>query len=265
MSDKKPTSQASPMPALFVGHGSPMNAIEDNAFSRQWAALGQSLPTPKAILCVSAHWQTAGTAVTAMAAPRTIYDFYGFPDALYQVQYPAPGAPDLARRVQEIVRTTSVQLDEQWGLDHGTWSVLRQMYPQADIPTLQLSLDHRQPGSYHYALGVELRALRQEGVLIVGSGNAVHNLREIRFGAPAYPYTIEFDAWVKDRLLAHDHEALYNYQQLGALARQAHPTAEHYWPLLYVAALHAQEEPLSFFCEQYVAGSISMRIAVVGV
>ena len=258
------SAQALPMPALFVGHGSPMNAVEDNAFSRQWAALGRSLPRPKAILCVSAHWQTAGTAVTAMAAPGTIHDFYGFPDALYRVQYPAPGAPDLARRVQEVVQATSVQLDEQWGLDHGTWSVLRRMYPRAGIPTCQLSLDHRRPASEHYALGAELRALRREGVLIVGSGNVVHNLGVMRFGASPYPWAIEFDAWVADRLLAHDHRALYDDEGLGALARQAHPTAEHYWPLLYVAALQGPDEPLAFYCEQIIAASISMRLVVIG-
>lgn len=241
-----------------------MNALEDNEYSRQWASLGQRLPRPKAILCISAHWQTAGTLVTAAAAPRTIHDFYGFPDELYQVRYPAPGAPDFARTTQEIVRKAMVGLDDAWGLDHGTWSVLRRMYPRADVPTYQLSLDHRLPAPVHYELGTELRPLRQEGVLIVGSGNAVHNLQRMRPGVPAYSWAIEFDAWVKERLLAHDHRALAEYQRLGDLARLAHPTPEHYWPLLYIAALQEQGEPLSFACEQLVAGSISMRVAVMG-
>jgi 4,5-DOPA dioxygenase extradiol len=252
------------MPVLFVGHGSPMNAIEENEFSRQWVALGQSLPTPKAILCISAHWQTAGTFVTATAAPRTIHDFYGFPQELYQIGYPAPGATDFARWTQEIVHKTEVRFDEQWGLDHGTWSVLRRMYPQADIPTFQMSLDYRQPGPYHYELGAELRVLRHQGVLIVGSGNVVHNLQRMRLGVSAYGWAMAFDTWVKERLLAHDHQALAGYERLGELARLAHPTAEHYWPLLYVTALGQQGESLSFYCEQLVAGSISMRVVVIG-
>jgi 4,5-DOPA dioxygenase extradiol len=256
------------MPALFVGHGSPMNAIEDNAFSQRWAALGRRLPRPEAILCVSAHWLTEGTAVTAMERPRTIHDFYGFPDELYRVSYPAPGAPDLAWQVVEGIRGAQVQLDEEWGLDHGTWSVLRHMAPQADVPTIQLSLDHSLSPPDHYALARELRPLRERGILIVGSGNAVHNLQRMSSGAEPFEWATAFDEWVVDRLLAGDHRALTDYQDLFArgpqLAHLAHPTPDHYWPLLYAIAVQDEGEPLSFFCEQIVYGSISMRGVLIG-
>jgi 4,5-DOPA dioxygenase extradiol len=253
------------MPALYVGHGSPMNAIEDNAFSRSWAALGARLPRPRAILCISAHWLSEGTAVTATDAPRTIHDFYGFPDTLYRVSYPAPGAPDLARRIAGMLQSADVQLDLEWGLDHGTWSVLRRMYPQADVPTLQLSLDHSLSPSAHYALGRELRPLREQGVLIVGSGNAVHNLGRMSPGATPFEWATEFDEWVEACVLAGDHRALVDYQEVRPqLARLAHPTPDHYWPLLYALAVRDEGETASFFNEQIVYGSVSMRGVVIG-
>lgn len=265
MDDARPTER---MPVLFIGHGSPMNAIEDNPFARRWAALGQRLPRPEAILCVSAHWLTEGTAVTAMETPRTIHDFYGFPDPLYQVSYPAPGAPELARQVTRLtaglIQGTRVRLDEEWGLDHGTWSVLRRMVPRADVPTCQLSLDHRLPPAERYQLAAQLRPLRDRGVLVIGSGNAVHNLRQASPGAEPYDWAVEFDRWVEARLLDGDHQALIDYRKLSPAARMAHPTADHYWPLLYALALQDEGEPVSFFNEQVVYGSISMRGVVIG-
>jgi 4,5-DOPA dioxygenase extradiol len=261
MDDARPTES---MPVLFVGHGSPMNAIEDNSFAQRWAALGQHLPRPEAILCISAHWLTEGTAVTAMETPRTIHDFYGFPDPLYQVSYPAPGAPELARQTAALIQGTHVRLDEEWGLDHGTWSVLRRMVPRADIPTCQLSLDVRLSPSERYQLAAQLRPLRDQGVLIIGSGNAVHNLRQASPGAAAYDWAVEFDEWVKARLMEGDHRALVAYRERSSVARMAHPTAEHYWPLLYAIALRDAGEPLFFFNEQVVYGSISMRGVVIG-
>jgi 4,5-DOPA dioxygenase extradiol len=261
-----PRSQ--PMPVLFVGHGSPMNAIEDNEFSQSWATLAAALPPPRAILCISAHWETPGTQVTAMAHPRTIHDFYGFPEALYQIQYPAPGAPALARRTQQLVQHARVELDEQWGLDHGTWSVLRRMYLQADVPTYQMSLDYARDAAGHYALARELRPLRDEGVLIIGSGNIVHNLAAMRLDASAYDWAIEFDRRVQALLLARDHQALIDYQGLGPSARWAVPTPEHYLPLLYAIALQDADEPISFSTgassEPVVYGSISMRALAIG-
>jgi 4,5-DOPA dioxygenase extradiol len=257
-----------PMPVLFIGHGSPMNAIEDNPFAQSWAALGQRLPRPEAILCVSAHWLTEGTAVTAMETPRTIHDFYGFPEQLYQVSYPAPGAPELARQTArltaELIRGTQVRLDEEWGLDHGAWSVLRRMYPRADVPTCQLSLDVRLSPAERYQLAAQLRPLRDQGILIIGSGNVVHNLRDASPGAVPYDWAVEFDRWVKTQLLAGDHRALIDYRERSPVARMAHPTADHYWPLLYAIALQDEGEPVSFFSEQIVYGSISMRGVVIG-
>ena len=257
-------SRQTKMPVLFVGHGSPMNAIQENTFSQSWAQLGRQLPRPKAVLCISAHWLTDGTAVTAMEAPRTIHDFYGFPDKLYQVSYPAHGAPDLARQIAGTIQAAKVRLDEEWGLDHGTWSVLRHVYPQADVPTLQLSLDRSLSPSEHYALARELRPLRDQGILIVGSGNVVHNLQRMSPGARAFDWATQFDEWLAARLLEGDHRALLDYQELGPLARLAHPTPDHYWPLMYAIAVQDVGEPLSFFCAQTVYGSISMRGVVIG-
>ena len=196
------------MPALFVGHGSPTNTIEDNEFSQAWEEMGKDLPRPTAILCVSAHWETDGTQVTAMAQPRTIHDFSGFPAELYQVQYPAPGSPELAAIIQEVIHQTRVKLDQNWGLDHGTWSILHKMFPKADIPVLQLSLDRTQEPAFHYALGQELKVLRQKGILILGSGNVVHNLRTIVWQNVALDWAGEFDEMIKQSILAEDHQSI---------------------------------------------------------
>jgi 4,5-DOPA dioxygenase extradiol len=252
------------MPALFVGHGSPMNAIEDNAYSLAWQAAGKALPRPQAILCISAHWQTSGTQVTAMLQPRTIYDFYGFPRPLYEKRYPAPGSPELAGLVQHILHSKQVEPDQQWGLDHGAWSVLCRMFPQADIPVVQLSLDYTQPPQAHYALARELKDLRRQGVLILGSGNIVHNLRLINWEGGAYDWAVAFDEWAKQCILAGDHPALANYPAMGPAARLAVPTNEHYLPLLYVLAVQEENEPVGFFTDQVMMGSLSMRCVQIG-
>src|SRR5512136_389768 len=203
------------MPALFGGHGSPTNAIEDNEFNRSWADMGRSLPTPTAILCISAHWQTEGTHVGATERPETIHDFYGFPRPLHEMRYPAPGSPGLAQLVRERVRVTDVQLNHDWGLDHGAWSVLCRMFPAADIPVVQMSLDRTKDVAFHYALGRELRGLRDQGVLILGSGNVVHNLGLIRWKETAYDWAVEFDEAMKGLISAGDHDAVIHYDRLG--------------------------------------------------
>jgi 4,5-DOPA dioxygenase extradiol len=252
------------MPALFVGHGSPMNAIENNEFSRAWAELGRTLPRPSAIVCVSAHWETAGTLVTGMDQPKTIHDFGGFPPELYAMQYAAPGSPDLARLVQDTVHVAPVHLDQSWGLDHGAWSVLCRMFPDADIPVIQMSLDRTQSPEFHYALGKELRPLRNKGVLIVGSGNIVHNLRMIAFQDKAYDWALEFDATIKRLIESGDHDPIVHYQRLGQAARLAIPTNEHYLPLLYALALQDEQEQIRFFADRVTMGSMSMRSVRIG-
>jgi 4,5-DOPA dioxygenase extradiol len=255
------------MPALFIGHGNPMNAIEETVYAAAWRDAAAAIPRPRAILCISAHWETEGTYVTAMEQPRTIHDFYGFPDALYQVEYPAPGSRELAERVNSLVSTTAVRLDDgySWGLDHGAWSVLRRMYPAADIPVVQLSLDRSQPPRFHYDLGRELQALRQEGVLILGSGNIVHNLRLLQWNAAApYPWAELFDRLAAELILSGGHDRLVAYPALGEAARLAIPTNEHYLPLLYILALQQPGEAVSFFAEGLPLGSISMRSVRIG-
>jgi 4,5-DOPA dioxygenase extradiol len=247
------------MPALFVGHGSPMNAIEDNEFSKTWASVGKTLPHPEAILCISAHWETTGTRITAMDEPATLYDFAGFPQALYQIKYPAPGAPDLARSIKQAMVDTVVHLDRGWGLDHGAWSVLGRMYPDAKIPVLQLSLDFDQPPSFHYQMGHKLKYLRRQGVLIVGSGNMVHNLRNMIWEDTAFEWAREFDAQLASLIQNGDHQALVSYDTQGESARLAIPTNDHFLPLLYVLALQESTDTLSFFCDKVTLGSISMR------
>jgi 4,5-DOPA dioxygenase extradiol len=251
------------MPVLFVGHGSPLNAIEDNAFSASWRALGEVLPTPTAILCVSAHWLTRGTAVTSMARPRTIHDFYGFPEPLNRFQYPASGDPalavEIAERIEEEVRGTTVVLDEDWGLDHGTWVVLARMYPSAECPVLQLSIDAAQPAAYHYGLGQALAALRRCGVLVMGSGNIVHNLGLVDPSAGSYPWAEAFDGRVAELLVRGDHEPIVNYEVHGQAARLAVPTNDHYLPLVYVVGAQDPQDRVAFFSERIVYGSISMR------
>jgi len=257
----------SPMPALFIGHGNPMNAIEDTVYSNAWRKAAAAIHRPKAILCISAHWETEGTFVTAMGQPKTIHDFYGFPDSLYQVQYPAPGSPQLAERVRRLVGSTAVRLDDgySWGLDHGAWSVLRRMFPEADIPVVQLSLDRSQHPRFHYELGRELQTLRAEGVLVVGSGNIVHNLRLLQWDAvEPFPWAAEFDRQAAELILAGEHDRLVAYPALGEAARLSIPTNEHYLPLLYILALQQPGEPVSFFAEGLPLGSISMRSVRIG-
>ncbi len=254
------------MPVLFVGHGSPMNAIEDNRWSRAWAEVGETLRRPTAILCVSAHWQTKGVMVTAMDRPQTIHDFYGFPDTLQNKLYPAPGAPGLAKATAEHVTKATVGLDYAWGLDHGTWSVLARMYPRAEIPVFQLSLDAARSPASHYDLAGELKALRDRGVLIMGSGNIVHNLRRLTRQRPdtGFDWAIEFDAKVKELIDAGDHRSLIDYQKLGPAAQLSVPTDEHYLPLLYALAAKDAKEPVVYFNEATTMGGISMRSLVIG-
>jgi 4,5-DOPA dioxygenase extradiol len=252
------------MPALFIGHGSPMNAIEDSEFSRAWAEVARSLPKPQAVLCVSAHWETEGTRVTAMEQPRTIHDFYGFPPSLHAKKYPAPGSPGLARMAQKLVRGTPIKLDLDWGLDHGAWSVLCRMFPKADVPVIQLSLDQRKEPAFHYELGRELRGLRKKGVLIIGSGNIVHNLREIVWEDTAYDWALEFDAQIKELILSGGHKALIHYSKLGRSARLAVPTPEHYLPLLYVLGTQDRTDDVTFFADRVTLRSMSMRSVRIG-
>jgi 4,5-DOPA dioxygenase extradiol len=252
------------MPAVFVGHGSPMNAIEDNPYSRAWGELGRMLPRPRAILCISAHWVTRGPQVTAMERPETIHDFGGFPQELFAMQYPAPGSPALAELTRQALAKEPVRLATDWGLDHGTWSVLARMYPVADVPVVQLSLDGTRPPEWHYALGGQLRALRRKGILIVGSGNVVHNLRLISWDDQAFDWAKEFDQTVERLILAHDHQPLIHYETLGRSARLAVPTNEHYLPLLYILALQGAQETLRFYCKGVTMGSLAMRCVQIG-
>jgi len=252
------------MPVIFVGHGSPMNAIEDNEYSQAWIQLGRNLPRPNAILCISAHWESASSAVTEAQAPRQIYDFYGFPPELYQVQYPAPGSLPLAERIQKLIQTTSVKGDNSWGLDHGAWSVLCRMYPQADIPVLQLSMQYSRDGNLHYSMGRELAALRDEGVLIMGSGNIVHNLRRMVWEDTAFDWAVEFDAFVQKKIDRGDHQPLVEFQTLGTAASLAINSGEHYLPLLYVLGATNQGEPVQYFVPKIWGGSISMRCMQIG-
>ena len=253
------------IPVLFIGHGSPMNAIEETPFTAIWREIAVTIPRPKAILCVSAHWETDGTKVTAMPSSRTIHDFYGFPDELFQIQYPAPGAPALADRVVELLGSAEVKLDESWGLDHGSWSVLRRMYPEADIPVLQLSLDRKKSPHEQVAMAKQLLPLRDEGVLIIGSGNIVHNLSLIRWhDNTPYPWAFEFNALATGLIIAGETDRLTDYPSLGEAARLSIPTNEHYLPLLYALALRTPEDPVSFFADQVVLGSLSMQSVRIG-
>lgn len=257
-------SMPGPMPVLFLGHGSPMNAIEDNAWRRSWQALGQRLPRPKAILCISAHWETQGVYVGSAEHPETIHDFRGFPKALFDVRYPAPGSPELAHRVAELVRTPRVHFDSHRGLDHGVWSVLRPMYPEADIPVVPLSLSSLQPGAWHYDLARQLAPLRDEGVLVVGSGNIVHNLRYWRMGqTEPLDWAQRFDEDIADRIAEGHHEGMMGYETLGPDALLAVPTPEHYLPLLYVLGLQREGDAVEFINED-VVGPISMRSVLIG-
>ena len=251
------------MPVLFVGHGSPMNAIEENEFSQEWRVMGKSLPKPQAILCISAHWETKGTSVTGMEKPRTIHDFGGFPQELFEVQYPAPGSQELAGETKNTIKKTEIILDDRWGLDHGCWSVLKRMFPEADIPVIQLSLDYSQPAQYHYDLGRELGPLRKKGILIIGSGNMVHNLRLIdwnRMDEPGFGFdwAIEANEKMKKFILSGDHQSLINYRLQGKAFDLAIPTPEHFLPLLYTLALKEETETIGLFNDKPVMGSLTM-------
>jgi len=255
------------MPAVFFGHGNPMNALHNNAWTSGWAALGAALPRPKAILCVSAHWYLPATAVTAIANPRTIHDFGGFPPALHQVQYPAPGSPELASRVVQLLAPVDVAMDRSWGLDHGTWSVLVHAFPDANVPVVQLSIDETKPAHWHYELARKLAPLRDEGVLIIGSGNLVHNLHTYAWGNTArepYDWAVRFETMARAALGAADFMPLVNYATLGRDAMLSAPTPDHYLPLLYVLAQHQPGEPVSFPVEGFDGGSISMLAVRLG-
>ena len=253
--------QASRLPTLFLGHGSPLNALRSNPWTRSWAALGATLPRPRAVLAVSAHWYIEGTAVTAMEQPRTIHDFGGFPRELFAVRYPAPGDPALASRVQRLLGPLAVHADTSWGLDHGSWSVLCHLFPQADVPVVQLSIDETQPAAFHYELGTRLRPLRDEGVLILGSGDIVHNLHAYAWGdhtQQPYDWAARFEAQVRAALTTGAHAALIDYAALGRDAQLAVPTPEHYLPLLYVLGAALPGERVSFPVEGMDGGSVSM-------
>ena len=255
------------MPAVFVGHGNPMNAVQRNAWTDGWVQLGQDIPRPRAVLCVSAHWYVPATQVTAMRAPRTNHDFGGFPRELFEVEYPATGDPELARRVQGLLGPIPVGLDQQWGLDHGTWSVLRHVFPEADVPVVQLSVDETRPATFHYDTGKRLAALREEGVLVVGSGNLVHNLHAYAWGrhdVEPLDWALRFEARARELVRAGSHERLIDYESLGPDALLAVPTPDHYIPFLYVIALQRDDELMSFPVEGFDGGSVSMLSVRVG-
>ena len=257
------------MPVLFVGHGSPMYVIEENEFTETWKKLGETIPKPKSIICISAHWETRGTHVTAMQTPQTIHDFGGFPSELYEIQYPAPGNPELAKEAIKAITGTQVQADEKWGLDHGTWSFIRRMYPKAEIPVIQMSLDYNKSPKEHYELAKELASFRDKGVLIIGSGNIVHNLRKVAWDKPDYEeygfdWALEANEILKKLIVADDHKKLINYELLGREVQMAVPTPDHYLPLLYALALKNGNEELSFFNDKAVMGSLTMTSLKIG-
>jgi len=251
------------MPVLFLGHGSPMNAIEENDFVKGFRKVSGEIMKPNAVLCISAHWETRGTFVTAMEHPRTIHDFGGFPKELYEIQYPAPGSPELAKESQNLITKTKVEMDENWGLDHGAWSVIRHMYPDADVPVIQMSLDYTKPAQYHFDLAKEISSLRNKGILIVGSGNMVHNLRLVAWdklsGDPyAFDWAVEAHEKMKNQILDENFKQLIDYKSQGKFFDLAVPTPEHYLPLLYALALKDKKEKIEIFNDQPVGGSLYM-------
>lgn len=265
----KNLKDGSKMPVLFIGHGSPMNGIEDNDFSRNWGQLGKELPLPKAVLVVSAHWLTAGTHITAMEHPRTIHDFGGFPQELFDVQYPASGNPELATEVAQLITTTDVHLNHDWGLDHGAWTVVRHMYPEAHIPVLQLSIDYFKPPQYHYNLAKQLQILRKKGVLILGSGNMIHNLRMLdwkNINTPnfGFDWALELNEVLKKNIAEYNHQQLIDYQTIGKGIEMAVPTPDHYYPLLYTLGLQDKTEDITFFNDRLVGGSLNMTSVILG-
>jgi 4,5-DOPA dioxygenase extradiol len=255
------------MPVLFIGHGSPMNGIEHNQFSESWAKLAKEIPTPKAILVVSAHWLSRGTKITAMDFPETIHDFGGFPKELFEVQYPAPGNPELAKETASIIKSAEVELAHDWGLDHGAWTVIRNMYPDAKIPVLQLSIDYTKGPQFHYDLAKELSSLRSKGILIMGSGNMVHNLRMVSFDKIdtefGFDWAIEMNEVFKKYISNRNHNALINYENLGSAAKLAVPTPDHYYPLLYSLGLQGKNEEAFIFNDKLMAGSLTMTSLVI--
>ncbi len=256
-------SNTEKMPVLFLGHGSPMNAIEENQFVTGFRNMAQTLPKPNAILCISAHWYTNGTKVTAMEIPRTIHDFGGFPQDLFQVQYPAPGSPELAVETKELLQPVEVELDDSWGLDHGTWSVIKHLYPNADVPVIQLSIDFTKPTQYHFELARKLSTLRHKGILIVGSGNIIHNLRLVDYqnfdkDNYGYDWAIEAREVVNNYLLDGNFQPLIDYEKQSKALQIAIPTPDHYLPLIYTLGLKDKTEELSLFNDKLVAGSLSM-------
>jgi len=260
-------SETDTMPVLFMGHGSPMNGIEINEFSSKWTAVAKHIPTPQAVLVISAHWFTKGTRITAMDFPKTIHDFGGFPQALFDVQYPAPGHPKLAQETVNLVKSAAVVLDHDWGLDHGAWSVIKHMYPAANIPVLQLSIDYTKGAQYHYNLAKELSALRKKGVLILGSGNMVHNLRMVSWemmNGGGYDWALEINNTFKNLILNKEHSSLINYQAMGSAAMLAIPTPEHYLPLMYTLGLQNEREEAVLFNDKAVGGSLTMTSVQVG-
>ncbi|HQS23762.1 MAG TPA: 4,5-DOPA dioxygenase extradiol [Sediminibacterium sp.] len=261
--------QGTIMPVLFIGHGSPMNGIEDTIFSRNWTQMAKDIPTPNAVLVVSAHWLSKSTKITAMDFPKTIHDFGGFPPELFAVQYPAPGNPILAKETAGLIHSTQVELDHDWGLDHGTWTVVRHMYPHANVPVLQLSIDYTKAPQWHYELAKEIHALRKKGVLIIGSGNMVHNLRMVawdKLNEPEYGYdwTLTMNEKFKQLISSRDYQSLINYESLGTAAKLAIPTSEHYLPLLYTLGLSDSKDAISFFNDKAVGGSLTMTSVKIG-
>jgi 4,5-DOPA dioxygenase extradiol len=263
-----PHSVAGKIPLLFLGHGSPMNAIEENEFVQGFRNIASTIEKPRSILCVSAHWETRGTHVTAMQTPKTIHDFGGFPKELYEVQYPAPGNPELADEVKKIVQNAQVELDYQWGLDHGAWSVIKHLYPEADIPVIQMSLDYSKKPEYHYQLAKELKSLRGKGVLIIGSGNMVHNLGRVAWDKMnetyGYDWNLEAMEKMKNFIVNKDHRSLINYAYQGKAFELSIPTPEHYLPLLYILSISEKEEEIKIFNDKAVAGSLSMTSLKIG-
>ncbi len=268
LNDSLPKSEK--MPVLFIGHGSPMNGIQDTEFSQGWSNMAKKISEPKVVLVVSAHWETRGTYITAMEHPRTIHDFGGFPQALYDVQYPAPGNPDFAKETANMIKSVNVGLDHDWGLDHGTWTVVRHMYPDANIPVLQLSIDFTKPAQFHHDLGSQLQALRHKGVLIIGSGNMVHNLRMVAWDKIrtnedyGYDWALQMNDKFKELISSGDNKSMINYQTIGREALLAVPTPEHYYPLLYTLGLRTPKDDVMFFNDKPVGGSLTMTSVKIG-
>ena len=263
----KPLASTAKMPVLFLGHGSPMNAIEENEFTKGWINIGRTVPKPTAVLCISAHWETRGTYVTGMEKPKTIHDFRGFPEELYEVQYPAPGSPELAREIKSLVTKAQFGLDEKWGLDHGCWCVLKHLYPYADIKVIQISMDYYMSSRQHYELAKELQILRKKGVLIIGSGNMVHNLSMVAWNklndSYGFDWAIEANEEMKKYILNGDHEQLINYKSQGRAFDLAIPTPDHYLPLLYALALQDKDDKVTIFNDKPVGGSLTMTSIII--